>query len=59
MIYRLFFIFFLIFLTSCGKEKPLYEPRVKDNGFEVYQQAYLAFENGDLFFAQKKFYEAE
>ena len=59
MFYRLIFIFFLIFLTSCSKEKPLYEPREINDGYKIYQEAYRAFETGDLFYAQKKFSEAE
>ncbi len=59
MYYRLVFIIFLILSVSCSKEKPLYEPRTKNNGFKVYQEAHEAFENGDFFYAQKKFSEAE
>tara|TARA_B100001559_G_scaffold296223_1_gene279193 strand:- start:295 stop:1113 length:819 start_codon:yes stop_codon:yes gene_type:complete len=59
MFYRLIFISFLIFLTSCSKEKPLYEPREVNDGYKIYQEAYKSFENGDLFYAQKKFSEAE
>ena len=59
MIYRLFLIFFLFLFTSCSKEKPLYEPKSLNDGYEVYQEAYKAFENGDFFYAQKKFSEAE
>ena len=53
MIYRLFLIFFLFLFTSCSKEKPLYEPKSLNDGYEVYQEAYKAFENGDFFYAQK------
>ena len=59
MIYRLFLIFFLFLFTSCSKEKPLYEPKSLNDGYEVYQEAYKAFDNGDFFYAQKKFSEAE
>ena len=59
MLNRLFLIFFLIFSTSCSKDKPLYEPREVGDGYKIYIEAHKAFERGDLFFAQKKFSEAE
>ena len=54
----IFALSFLIFL-SCSKDKPLYEPKAKNDGYELYQDAFKAFERGDLFYAQKKFTEAE
>ena len=59
MFYRLVLIFFFILLTSCSKEKPLYEPRAKNDGYKVYQEAHIAFESGDFFYAQKKFSAGE
>ena len=59
MFNRFFLILFLIFLSSCSKEKPLYEPRELNSGYKVYQEGYEAFERGDFFYAQKKFSEAE
>ena len=59
MIYWLIFVSFLILFTSCSKEQPVYEPKSLNDGFKVYQEAYEAFENGDFFYAQKKFSEAE
>jgi len=59
MFNRFFLIFFLIFLSSCSKDKPLYEPRKLNDGYKVYQEGYEAFERGDFFYAQKKFSEAE
>ena len=59
MIYRFILFSFLILITSCSKEKPLYEPKGLNDGFKVYEEAYEAFENGDFFYAQKKFSEAE
>ena len=53
MFNRFFLILFLIFLSSCSKEKPLYEPRELNNGYKVYQEGYEAFERGDFFYAQK------
>ena len=48
-------------LSSCNssKKEPIYEASKKVNGYEVYKEAYEAFEKGDFFFAQKKFFEAE
>ena len=59
MFNRFFLILFLIFLSSCSKEKTLYEPRELNSGYKVYQEGYEAFERGDFFYAQKKFSEAE
>ena len=59
MFNRFFLILILIFLSSCSKEKPLYEPRELNSGYKVYQEGYEAFERGDFFYAQKKFSEAE
>ena len=59
MIYRIFLISFFILLLSCSKDKPLYEPKELNDGYKVYQEGYEAFEDGDLFYAQKKFSEAE
>ena len=49
---------FLITL-SCSKKEPEYEVRKKVNPYLIYQEAYQSFEDGNLFFAQKKFTEAE
>ena len=59
MFYRIILIFLFVIIASCSKEKPLYEPKVKNDGFSVYKDAYSAFEEGDFFYAQKKFTEAE
>ena len=59
MYYRTILFLLLIFSYSCSKEKPVYEPRVQSNAFEVYQTAYESMERGDFFYAQKKFSEAE
>ena len=61
MLIRLILIFLFLSLSSCNnsKKEPIYEASKKVNGFEVYKEAYEAFEKGDFFFAQKKFFEAE
>ena len=59
MICRLFLVSFLILFVSCSKDKSLYEPKELNDGYKVYQEGYEAFENGDFFYAQKKFSEAE
>ncbi len=57
---------FLIFVTcviliSCSKKEPEIssKPSAAEKAFEVYQEALDAFNNGDIFFASKKFNEAE
>ena len=53
-----FFVFFLFF--SCSKKEPeINIPAEKDKSFEIYQEAVDAMNRGDLFFASKKFSEAE
>ena len=53
-----FFVFFLFF--SCSKKEPeINIPAEKDKSFEIYQEAVEAMNSGDLFFASKKFSEAE
>ena len=53
-----FFVFFLFF--SCSKKEPeINIPAEKDKSFEIYQKAVDAMNRGDLFFASKKFSEAE
>jgi outer membrane protein assembly factor BamD len=53
-------IFILIFsLLSCSKDEISYEPKGTIDPYLVYQEAMEAFEEGDYFFAEKKFTEAE
>ena len=53
-------IFILIFsLLSCSKDEISYEPKGTTDPYIVYQEAMEAFEEGDYFFAEKKFTEAE
>ena len=46
-------------MLSCSKEEAKYEPKPRSDPYKLYQDAYQAFENGDYFYAQKKFSEAE
>ena len=60
MVYRIISILAVIlFLSSCSKEKIIYEPTKELDPFEIYGEAYDAFEKNDFFYASKKFSEAE
>jgi len=59
MLNRFFLILIFVFTFSCSKKEVLYEPQPVVDPFKVYNEAYLAFEKGDFFYAQKKFAEAE
>ncbi len=61
MYQKLIYSFFVIFLiTSCSKNEPdLSIPADKERSFEIYKEAVQAMNNGDYFFASKKFSEAE
>jgi outer membrane protein assembly factor BamD len=59
MFFRVIFLIIPIILFSCSKEKVQYEPKPRLDPYILYEEAYKAFERGDLFFAQKKFSEAE
>ena len=55
MYQKLIFIL-IIFLTtiSCSQKDELtYEPKEKVDPYQLYEEAYQAFENADYFFAQK------
>jgi outer membrane protein assembly factor BamD len=57
---KLLLIFLLFFcLSFCSKKEIVYEPKDKANPFELYKEAFAAFEKGDYFYAEKKFSEAE
>ena len=57
---RLFFFSILFFmLISCSKDEPIYKPTEKSNPYNLYKEAYEAFELNDFFYANKKFDEAE
>jgi outer membrane protein assembly factor BamD len=61
MYQKLIFTFFIIFLiTSCSKKVvELNIPAEKERSFEIYKEALEAMNNGQFFFASKKFVEAE
>ena len=46
-------------LNSCSKKDFEYEPKDKVNPYILYQEGFELFENGNYFFAEKKFTEAE
>ncbi len=52
-------LIFILFLHSCNKKEVEYEPKDKTDPYVIYRQAQKALEQGDYFFAQKKFSEAE
>ena len=57
MFTSVFLIIFFILSLSCSKENVVYDPKIKIDPYKVYQEAY-DLKKG-LFFAQKKFLEAE
>ena len=61
MLNKLFILLFSItLLYSCSKnEKAISIPDPKEKSIEVYKEALNALEGGDIFFASKKFSEAE
>jgi len=61
MFQKIIIIFIISFsLISCSKnKKPEYDLNNKVDPYKLYQEAYVAFENGNFFFAEKKFSEAE
>ena len=63
VMYQKIIYFFLIitFITSCSKkeELELNIPAVKDQSFQIYEEAVVALNRGDYFYASKKFSEAE
>ena len=56
---KILYILFSLFLFSCSKKEVNYEPKPRLDPYQVYKEAYTAFEKGDYFFAEKKFSEAE
>ena len=56
---RLILIFLTLVLISCSKNEVMYQPKPKVDPYKTYEEGYIAFENGDYFFAQKKFLESE
>ena len=59
--YQKLTLILLIFLFSfsCSKEKPVSIPYDENKAMEIYLEAVEAMNNGDYFFASKKFSEAE
>ena len=49
----------IIFLNSCSKKEAVYIPSEKVDPYQIYQEGIAAFEGNDLFYASKKFSEAE
>jgi outer membrane protein assembly factor BamD len=59
---KIFILFFLVSLTSCGKEDKvtiLKDENIEDQMIELYNEAYTEFLEGDTLYAGKKFSEAE
>ena len=60
MLFRFLSIFTIfLFFTSCSKDKPVYQPTEKIDPYVLYEEAYIAFEKNNFFYANKKFLEAE
>ena len=60
MFFRKLLIFVIILLLhSCSKDKDTYEPTIKIDPFASYKEALIGFEEGQYFYANKKFSEAE
>ena len=60
MLLRIIFsILFISFISSCSKEKIVYEDKKAIDPYVTYKEAFEAFENNDYFYANKKFLEAE
>ncbi len=52
-------ILLISFISSCSKEKIVYENKKTIDPYVTYKEAFEAFENNDYFYANKKFLEAE
>ena len=60
MFQKLFLSLILVFsLNSCSKNEVEYEPKDKVNPYQLYQDGFNLFEQGNYFYAEKKFTEAE
>ena len=55
----IYLILITFILSACSKKEPEYTPTQKVDPYLLYEEAYDAFEDGDYFFASKKFFEAE
>ncbi len=56
---KILILLVLFFFISCSKKEITYEPTSRIDPFVVYKEAFVAFEKGDYFYAEKKFSEAE
>ena len=60
MYQKLIFLFLIFVLVSCSKEEPVLNiPPEENKSFEIYKEAVEAMSDGNLFYASKKFSEAE
>jgi len=60
MFRKIFLILLLIFsFQSCSKKEAEYEPQEKISAYKLYQEGLDAFQQGNYFYAEKKFSEAE
>ena len=60
MFRRIFLILLLIFsFQSCSKKDAEYEPKEKTSAYTLYKEGLDAFTEGNYFYAEKKFSEAE
>ena len=59
MSFRVILVLISLILISCSKQEVNYEPSKKTDPYKIYAEAHKAFEKGDLFYAHKKFSEAE
>ena len=61
MFHKVIYIFIISFLIfSCSKKEPVAEiPNNKEKSFEIYKEALENLEEGQYFYASKKFSEAE
>ncbi len=60
MYQKLIFLFLIFVLVSCSKEEPVLNiPPEENKSFEIYKEAVEAMNDGNLFYASKKFSEAE
>ncbi|OUV60227.1 MAG: hypothetical protein CBC88_02930 [Candidatus Pelagibacter sp. TMED128] len=60
MYHKLIFVILIFFITTnCAKKESLNEDIKKIDPYQLYEEGYVFFENGDYFYANKKFSEAE
>ena len=60
MLQKIFLVFIIVVsLNSCSKKDVQYEPKAKVDPYQIYKEAFEAFEEANYFFAEKKFTEAE